>query len=301
VKIKRALLIIKRSELRSLSRGRSRHNLRMRKLLDEEHTSVARLMPAHEDHMASVNLVRDELTKRGIAYVERDTAPDRPVRGFDLLVSVGGDGTLLEASHAVRDGTIVLGVNSAPAFSVGFLTGCRAPTFASTIEALSMGTLKPQEVQRLQVKIGRRLTREPVLNDVLFTADNPAVTTRYRLVTPEGEELQRSSGVWISTPAGSTAALRSAGGPTLSLTAKQLAFVVREPYAPPGTGVLLTSGVLERRETLVIECRTENASVFLDGHHRRYSVPFGDSVSFSLHPIPLRLVRLKATLVQTSS
>jgi hypothetical protein len=80
-----------------------------------------------------------------------------------------------------------------------------------------------------------------------------------------------------------------------------LAFVVREPYAPPGTGVLLTSGVLERRETLVVECRTEKASIYLDGHHRRYSVPFGDAVAFSLHPNPLRLVRLKTTLVQSAS
>lgn len=300
IKIKRALLVIKRSDLSSLTRGRSRNNARMRKLIDEEHAAVSRIVPAHEEHMTSVKLVRAELLKRKIEVVERDTAPDRVVRGFDLLVSVGGDGTLLEASHAVRDQTVVLGVNSAPTFSVGFLTGCRAPTFASTMEALSDGTLRPQEVQRLQVKIGRRLIREPVLNDVLFTADNPAVTTRYRLITDEDEELQRSSGIWIATPAGSTAALRSAGGPTLSLTATQLAFVVREPYAPPGTGVQLTSGVLEKREKLLLECRTEKASVFLDGHHRRYSVAFGETVAFSLHPNPLRLVRLKTTLVQSS-
>ena len=159
--IKRALLIIKRSELSSLTKGRSKGDARMRKLIEDEHGSVARIQPAHEEHMASVSLVRAELLKRKIAVTERDTAPQRIVRGFDLLVSVGGDGTLLEASHAVLDDTVVLGVNSAPAFSVGFLTGCRAPTFASTLEGLTAGTLKPQEVQRLQVKIGRRVIPEP--------------------------------------------------------------------------------------------------------------------------------------------
>jgi NAD+ kinase len=297
---KRALLIVKRSELDTITHGHSGGDVRKRRLLVADHAAVSRIVPAHEEHMTSVHIVRDELKRRGILISERDTAPDRPLRGFDLIVTVGGDGTLLEASHAVRDNTVVLGVNSAPAFSVGFLTGCRAPTFASTLEALASRALKPLEVQRLQVKIGRRVLKEPVLNDVLFTADNPALTTRYRVITPEGEELQRSSGIWIATPAGSTAALRSAGGPTLSLTARQLAFVVREPYAPPGTGVIMTSGVLERRETLLVESRTDAASIYLDGHHRKYSVPFGEAVSFSLHPKPLRLVRRKTTLVQSA-
>ncbi|MCK6551217.1 NAD(+)/NADH kinase [Myxococcota bacterium] len=289
--VHRVLLIVKRSEYTSLSSGRTKKDARLRKLLDSEHASVARIVPAHEEHAQSVRIVRTELRARGLDVVERDTAPQRPVRGFDLVVSVGGDGTLLEASHAVGGSTMLLGVNSAPAFSVGFLTGCRAPTFASTIDALLAGRLKPLEVQRLQVKIGRRVIPEPVLNDVLFCADNPAVTTRYRLVSPEGEELHRSSGVWVSTPAGSTAALRSAGGPTLSLVARQLAFVVREPYAPPGMGVLQTMGVLEEDDHLDLECMTHAASVFLDGHHRRYSVRFGETVRFSLASKPLQLVR----------
>jgi NAD+ kinase len=298
VKIRRALLIIKRTAYSSLSKGRTRGDARMRKLLSEHHESVVRILPAHEEHVASVRLVRHELLQRNIETVERDDAPLRPVHGFDLLVSVGGDGTLLEASHAVRGNTMVLGVNSAPAFSVGFLTGCRAPTFAATLDALMSGKLKPLEIQRLEVKIGKRVISQPVLNDVLFSADNPAITTRYRLISPDGEEVQRSSGVWISTPAGSTAALRSAGGPTLSLTAMQFAFVVREPYAPPGAGVQLTSGVLERHPKLTLECRIPAASVYLDGHHRRYAIPFGDMVTFSLHAKPLRLVRLKTTLTQ---
>jgi NAD+ kinase len=299
VRIKRVLLIIRRSEITSLTMGRSKKDARMRRLLHDRHASVSRLQPAHDEHMMSVKLVRKELRDRGFDVVERTTSPQRPVQGFDLIVTVGGDGTLLEASHAVRQTGILLGVNSAPAFSVGFLTGCRAPTFASTIEALLDGRLQPLAIQRLQLKIGSVVVAEPVLNDVLFCADNPAVTTRYRLIVPEGEEMQRSSGVWISTAAGSTAAMRSAGGPTLSLTAKQFAYVIREPYAPPGAGVQITNGVLDRSEKLVIECRIPSASVFLDGHHRRYSVPYGEKVTFALSSRPLHLVRLKAPLVQS--
>jgi NAD+ kinase len=300
VKIKRVLMIVKRTEFAAITKSRSRRNVRVKKLIDDDHSSASRILPAHEEHMASVRNIRESLRARGLEVVERDRAPQRPVRGFDLVVTVGGDGTLLEVSHAVGEGTMLLGVNSAPAFSVGYLTGCRAPTFAPTLEALLSGELKPIDVQRLQVRVGKRVIPEPVLNDILFCADNPAVTTRYRLISPDGEEVHRSSGVWVSTPAGSTAALRSAGGPTLSLTAKQFAFAVREPYAPPGTGLQMTMGVLEPGERLVIECMTPAASIYLDGHHRRYSVPFGENTTFSLTAKPLKLVRLKTALVRAS-
>ncbi|MEM7676255.1 MAG: hypothetical protein AAF449_09655, partial [Myxococcota bacterium] len=123
-----------------------------------------------------------------------------------------------------------------------------------------------------------------------FCTDNPAVMCRYRLRWPDGMELQRSSGLWVSTPAGSTSALASAGGPILPLAAKQFAFQVREPYAPPGAAVRYKSAVLQNEE-LTIENRSQNASVFLDGSHRRYSVPFGETLTVSLHEQPLRLIR----------
>lgn len=296
MKIRRVLLIVRRTEFADLAKGPSRRDARIRKLLASNHASVSRIQPAHAEHLSSVKLVRRELRARKIDVVERETPPERQVRGFDLVVSIGGDGTLLEASHAVHGKTPLLGVNSAPAFSVGFLTGCRAPTFASTLESLIEDRLTAVEVQRLKVRIGKIAVPEPVLNDALFCEDNPAVTTRYRLISPDGEEVQRSSGIWVAAPAGSTAATRSAGGPTLTLTAKQFVFVVREPYAPPGAGVQLTSGVLDRNERLVVECRSHKASVFLDGHHRRYTIPFGERVSFTLQAKPLRLVRLKALM-----
>jgi NAD+ kinase len=147
------------------------------------------------------------------------------------------------------------------------------------------------KVQRLQVAIGRRRLGEPVLNDVLYCAENPAVTTRYLLSCPAGAEEQRSSGLWISTPAGSTAALRSAGGDPMPLDADRFAFRVREPYAPPGSSVRIPGGVLEHQQSLVIECRLPQAGLYLDGSHRTYRVQYGERTTVRLHPNPLLLVR----------
>ncbi len=289
----RVLLLLKKSELSLLARGRSRGAARMRRLLEQNDQSVDRLEPAHDEHAQSVARVREALEDRGIEWVERKEIPERPIRGYDLVVPVGGDGTLLAASHAVRNSTPILGVNSAPGFSVGFLTGCTADSFGATLDQLRNEQLAPFTIQRLRVKLGEKVIAAPVLNDVLFCADNPAVMTRYRLIWPDGEEIQRSSGVWISTPAGSTSALASAGGPALPLNAKQFAFLVREPYAPPGSSVRLRTAVLGADQTLEIECRTDRASVFLDGSHRQYPVAYGETVSFGLHSQPLRLIRMK--------
>lgn len=291
MRVRKAFLFVKRTAFERYQKGRSAGDQRMRRLLERGHRSVARIGPAHEDHLASLRLVRRELRARGIAITERRALPKAGVRGFDLVVSVGGDGTLLESSHGILDRTPVLGVNSAPAFSVGFLTGCRAPTFAQTLDDLLADRLPPAEVVRLRVSIGRRTLREPVLNDVLFCADNPAVTTRYHLTWGDEQELQRSSGLWVATPAGSTAAFRSAGGQPLALHRTAFAFVVREAYAPPGAQVRIQRGELESSEVLTVECRIDGASVFLDGSHRRRPVPFGEKLRIALSPRTLRLVR----------
>ena len=242
MRLKKALLIAKKTSLTTLRNTRARDAREFKKLLEAGHASVKSFERAHDAHSESLKLVRRELRARGIKFTERTSPPSKPISGVDLVICVGGDGTLLRASHAVRRQTPVLGVNSAPAYSVGFLTCCRAPTFARRLDELAEDLIEPLHVHRLSVKIGRKKIPEPVLNDVLFCHENPAVTTRYRLITPEGEEHQRSSGMWIATPAGSTAALRSAGGQALHLTDTSFAYVVREPYAPPGSQVALLSG-----------------------------------------------------------
>jgi NAD+ kinase len=291
MKLRRVMVVIKRSAVTMIRDGKNQGHLHMRQLLDARHRSILPLEMSHEEHLASVRQVRRELRARGLDVTERSSPPKEPLKNFDLVITVGGDGTLLAASHAVVGKTPVLGVNSAPAFSVGFLTACRAPTFAQILDALEADRLRPVSVQRLRVRIGPKEVPSPALNDVLLCHDNPAMTTRYRLITPEGDETQRSSGIWVSTPAGSTGALRSAGGSALPLAARAFAYAVREPYAAPGSTVRFKRGSVARGSKLEVEVLSTPTSVFIDGSHRRYELSFGARVVFSLHPHPLRLVR----------
>lgn len=291
MKIERALLAVKRSTYSRLHTDASPEGRRLRQMVDAKDPAVNGVLASHEEHQASLATVREVLQRLGIEAEETQDLPREPIEGVDLIMAVGGDGMVLGVSHAVRSSTPVLAVNSSPSFSVGYLAACLPDGLEGTLTELRSGSLQPRTVQRLQVEIEGKAVREPVLNDILFCTENPAVMCRYRLEWPDGHELQRSSGVWVSTPAGSTCALSSAGGPVLPLEARQFAFLVREPYSPPGKGVFLRSAVLAKDEELVIQSRTTSTSVFLDGSHRRYEVAYGHHVRFRLHPQPLMLVR----------
>ncbi len=302
MKIARVTLVNKRSQVDRLAEDASPEGERLRQLVEAYDPSVRPMVDSHAEHIESVRSVRETLRRHGVEVDERNWLPREPIKDVDLIIAVGGDGMVLGVSHWVHTDIPLLGVNSAPSVSVGYLAGCTADGLGAVLEELRAGTLGPRTVQRLQVQVGERIVPEPVLNDALFCTNNPAIMCRYLLEWPDGEEHQRSSGVWVATPAGSTCALSSAGGPVLPLTARQFAFLVREPYCPPGReAVRLRSAVLDHRQTLRLECRVNDASVFLDGSHRQYGIAYGEVVSFRLHPEPLRLIRPASERAEAAS
>ena len=184
---------------------------------------------SHRRHYLTLKAVLSELKAGGFRAdtILRDRihryagADDK----YFLVVSVGGDGTLLDASHHVRE-IPILGVNSDPARSVARFSGCKMENFREVFRDFLEGRLRPVPVARLEFSLNGRKSRWLVLNDLLVTTLSPAGTSRYVLqVGSKGEE-QMSSGVWISTAAGSTAAVYSAGGAQLPATSKKFQFVV---------------------------------------------------------------------------
>jgi NAD+ kinase len=216
-----------------------------------------------------------------------DARARRAIAGARLVISVGGDGTLLAASHWVT-GAFLLGVNSAPRSSVGHLTFTRRASLARDLARIARGTLLPQPVARLEIETeGRRLP--PALNDVLIAHEEPAATSRYRLRLGRRSEDQRSSGLWVSTPTGSTAGIRSAGGQPMSLGAHRLQFRARELYRPKGHGAALEYGFVEEGQELVVESAMEAGRLFIDGSRMAVRFPFGSQAAFRVADQPLLL------------
>lgn len=217
-----------------------------------------------------------------------DARARRALAGARLVISVGGDGTLLAASHWVT-GAALLGVNSAPRSSVGYLTVTRRATLARDLARIAKGTLQPQAVTRIEVELDGKLL-PPALNDVLLAHEQPAATSRYRLRLGRRAEDHRSSGLWVATAAGSTAGIRSAGGQPMPLADRRLQFRARELYRPRGSREpLLEHGFVEPGRELVVESAMAAGWLFLDGARTAVRFPFGARASFRAAAQPLRL------------
>jgi NAD+ kinase len=176
----------------------------------------------------------DWLTERGIEVtLEKETAGIVPaVRAAaankaelpglsDLLIVLGGDGTLLSMARAVGDlGVPILGVNLG---GLGFLTATTLDEMLPSLEAAVEGRMVVEDRLMLVARVfrnGTAVCEHMALNDMVITKS--AMSRIISLaVSVEGEyaTAYRADGLIISTPTGSTAYSLSAGGPILFPTA----------------------------------------------------------------------------------
>jgi NAD+ kinase len=255
--------------------------------------SAKHLVGAAQTHEQTLAAVVAILTERGIASQQvrveaLDESARQAITAARLVVSVGGDGTLLTASHWVREG-LLLGVNSAPGDSVGFFALAMRETFAVILDRILRSELHPIPVARLAITLDGQPLPEPALNDVLAVHQHPAATSRYVLRLAGKEEEHRSSGLWIAAPAGSTAGIASAGGHRMPLRSRRLQFRARELYRAPGRIYEMASGFVAPDESLLVESRMEDGWLFIDGARTSYRFPFGAKAEMSLAPASLRL------------
>jgi NAD+ kinase len=199
---------------------------------------------------------------------------------------------LLAASHNV--GSVpILGVNSAPSYSVGFFSAATRGDVHEKLGRALDGKLASVVLTRMSVSVNGRLRSRRVLNEALYCHSSPAATSRYILQIGRVREEQRSSGIWIGPAAGSTAAQQSAGGKVLPLTSRKLQLVVREPYTPNGKKYKLSKALVEGKSQVVVASKMDNASLFLDGPYRQHPIRLGDVVKFSVSDEPLRVLGLR--------
>ena len=288
-------------------------------LLDAGDETVRRMRPGHIDHTETIEEVRQALADLGAEVVWHDRPHHFRVDApCDLVVTVGGDGTLLGASHGIGPGVPLLGVNSAPDHSIGFFCAARKGQVHQSLAAALAGTLERVELTRMAVELNGRTLHDRVLNEALFCHSSPAATSRYILRLRAGEarsetgrtpadethaaaaesrvlaeEEHKSSGLWVGPAAGSTAAQRSAGGLVLPLASPDLQYVAREPYRPHGEPLKLTMGLVTGDESLDVKSRMRQARVFLDGDHLVHEVTIGDVVTMRRSSEPLVVLGLK--------
>lgn len=229
------------------------HNPEMQDFINGESEDAKSIRAGHERQQASLKRVFEELDKRNIEYDAVYRAHLKPVEGYDLVVVVGGDGTMLEVARYVKD-TPVLGVNSDPERSVGHFNRFTAVTFGSALDLLS-GLPRTQVTRMEIVKDG--VPGPLVLNDVFIGDPNPAATSRYVVHTEDGIIEHKDSGLLVSTGAGSTAWIFNEGGERMPLHSEKFQFINRGKRDARPALV----------DTLKIISRNRDGKVFVDGPH----------------------------------
>jgi NAD+ kinase len=209
-------------------------------------------------------------------------------RRCDLLVSLGGDGTMLRAMRLADGQTApVLGVNLG---KLGFLAEVDVPELPGALTA----------IDHHQFTVEPRLAVDAIIDDHAVTAFNDVAVVRYP-GQPSAFVAVRAAGhrfvsyaadaVVVATPTGSTAYSFSAGGPIVSPSVEALLVTPAAPHSAYNRGL-----VLSVHDSLALEILPPSGSlaVEVDGQVSRQVSP-GDRIELRPRPGAAHVVRLGHT------
>ena len=231
-----------------------------------------KLTPVFDPDTAA--LARSVGTTAQFTVVDKDELP----RHVDMIVVLGGDGTLLgTAGRIAKAGADIpiLGVNFG---SLGFLTEVTLPEIFVSLESAVDGTAQIEKRMMLHVSVeaGRRpLADRIVLNDVVVTQG--ALSRIIELsVSIDGESMMRvkADGLIIASPTGTTAYNLSAGGPIVhpqvdGLTITPIAphTLTNRPVVVPGTSEIRIQPLIHQEQSEVFATFDGQALIPLKGDH----------------------------------
>ncbi len=266
------------------------------------------LVTAHtgrENALRSARFVADRLTAAGLVVrtlagefsspgAEQVPIDADAAQGAELVIVLGGDGSLLRAAEFSRPaGVPLIGVNLG---HVGFLAEAEPDGLADTVDRLVAREYVVEERMTIDVSVhsnGAVLAATWALNEA--TVEKAARERMIEVITEvDGRPLSRwgCDGVVCSTPTGSTAYAFSAGGPVVWPEVEALLMVpisAHALFAPPM--VVSPRSVLAIE--LIVASETSGAVLWCDGR-RKVDLPPGARVEVRRGALPVLLARLQA-------
>lgn len=236
----------------------------------------------------AVRVLDVEAAEIGCAGVEVVPCDPGAAKDAEVLIVLGGDGSLLRSAELARPtGTPLLGVNLG---HVGFLAEAEVADLASAVDGVVEGRYDVEERMTIDVlarQNGQVIADTWALNEV-------SVEKRDRMLEVvaeiDGRPLSRwgCDGVICATPTGSTAYAFSAGGPVVWPEVEALLLVPISAHA-----LFARPLVVSPRSTMAVEILpdTPGGVLWCDGR-RRFDLPSGSRVEVRRGAEPVRLARL---------
>jgi len=215
--------------------------------------------------------------------------PDKPLDGAELVVVLGGDGTILRAAEVVRGSDVpLLGVNLG---HVGFLAEAERDDLHETVTRIAERRYEVEERMTLDVEVelgDEILARTWAVNEAsIEKADRERMIEV--VLEVDGRPLTEfgCDGVVLATPTGSTAYAFSAGGPVVWPEVEALLLVPISAHA-----LFARPLVVAPTSVPAVEVVSRGHAVLWCDGRRSVDLPTGARVEVRRSPLPMRLARL---------
>ena len=260
---------------------------------------------AHQGANLSLRALIIYLTKRGCRIlVETNTAQSLDSNGFettdikdigkqaDLAIVVGGDGNMLGAARILAEFNVaVVGVNRG---NLGFLTDINPDDFEPQLDSIFDGDYKIEQRFLLEVEVyrdGKVQSKDSAVNEVVLHHGKVAHMMEFEVYLDDNFVFsQRSDGLIVATPTGSTAYSLSGGGPILTPNLDALTLVPMFPHTLSSRPI-----VVDAKSTVKLKVspeNTDNLQISCDSHIVLTVLP-GDEIIICKNPARLSLIHPK--------
>ena len=206
------------------------------------------------------------------------------VKTVELIIVFGGDGTLLNSARKYLDYEIpILGINMG---NVGFLTDIKVDSFEQSLSEILNGNYIIEDRKLVSAKFND--VHIYGLNEIVIHSGSYAQLMRYQLtVNNRIVYEQRSDGLIIATPTGSTAYALSAGGPIIHPSLDVWTILPMLPQSLSSRPFVISSE--EKVDIKLFEGPNEKAQICADGQND-IDLPYGVDISISKMEKTLKLV-----------
>lgn len=302
------IVVTRKTELEELT-ARFNTVAQARFYLEHAEREMAPIEQAHERYHATLNEVRHAIPQGVKSHIiDRRFVPQFTFGGDDLVMTVGPDGLVVNTAKYLQQQPIIA-VNPDPQKIEGVLLPFTVNNVAHNLSQTLKGQTQIQNITMAQANLntGQQLL---AFNDI-FIGPKSHVSARYHIAQGQQAEDQSSSGIIISTGAGSTGWLKSiyagaAGvitalggsvqppvdGGRFAWDSDHLVYAVREPWPSKTSQANMVFGVITPDQPLVLNSHmAEYGVIFSDGMEMDY-IPFnaGHTATVSIADHKARLI-----------
>lgn len=262
---------------------------------------IAKNIPIAQKAAKKLALWLESRGKR--VFMDSETAAAVKIKGYgreaipalvEMLIVLGGDGTLISAARLLADAHMDLPIFGVNLGSLGFMAELSLDELYGNLEKAIAGKLETEDRMMLSagvLRAGKRIAQHRVLNDAVINKGALARMMQLKISVNESHlTTLRADGLIVATPTGSTAYSLSAGGPIVYPT---LQCIVLTPICPH----MLSNRPIALPDNVVVTARlmslSEDVSLTLDGQ-----------IGFPLQPddiVEIKKSRFKLKLIKHPS